>query len=572
MSAIDWAFVALWMSWVVWDGLRRVRGGDSMEGFMLGGRSLPWWLVGISVMATQISAVTLVGTTSQGATDGLRFVQQYFGLPLAMLILGVTLVPLLHGARVYTAYEYLERRFDARTRTLTSVLFLISRAMSDGVVISAPAVIFSAVFHWPVAWTVLLVGVPAIAYATLGGVQAVAWADLKQMFLIVFALFAVLISALVQLPDGIGLTGALKVAGAAGRLHAVDFRFTLTDTYTFWSGLIGGTFLMMSYFGTDQSQVQRYLAARSIDEARSSLFISAYWKIPLQALVLMVGVLIFSFYAFHPQPLLFNPAHEAAVKASAQAPQYAQMQQDFSAALARRSAAATELAHTPLAQDAAQAAAFRDADAGVQKIRTDALALAQQVTGEPSRDVNYVISAFVFNELPIGLRGMFIAAVLAAAMSVISAELSSLASSSVIDVYRRRVRPNESEEHYLKFSKLAIVFWGIFASIVAVYAVRLGSLIEVVNRFGSFFYGSILGVFLLALIGRAERRGAFYGLIAGMCAVGYVNFNFPAVSFLWHNVLGAVVVVFVGLVVSTLMPARPAPPPPARELIESVTL
>src|SRR3954470_2014128 len=238
------------MGWVVWDGLRRVRGGDNMEGFMLGGRSLPWWLVGISVMATQISAVTLIGTTSQGATDGMRFIQQYFGLPLAMLILGVTLVPLLHGARVYTAYEYLERRFDARTRTLTSVLFLISRAMSDGVVISAPAVIFSAVFHWPMAWAVALVGVPAIAYATLGGVQAVAWADLKQMFLIVFALFAVLTVALVRLPDGVGFAGALKVAGAAGRLHAIDFRFTLTETYTFWSGLIGGTFLMMSYFGT----------------------------------------------------------------------------------------------------------------------------------------------------------------------------------------------------------------------------------------------------------------------------------------------------------------------------------
>ena len=278
MHWIDWLLVAGYTGYVVWDGLRRTKDTDRMEGFLLANRSLPWWVVGLSVMATQLSAITLVGTTGQGATDGLRFIQFYLGLPVAMLILSVTLVPLLHRARVFTAYEYLERRFDGRTRTLTSLLFLFSRAMATGVVISAPAVILSALFGWSMGWSVALVGVPAVVYASLGGVQAVAWADVKQVIMIVFGLAAIAVVLILGMPDGVGLTGALKVAGATGHLKAFDFRFSLTETYTFWSGLLGGTFLMMSYFGTDQSQVQRYLAARSVDEARSSLFMSAYWK------------------------------------------------------------------------------------------------------------------------------------------------------------------------------------------------------------------------------------------------------------------------------------------------------
>ena len=556
MHPLDWLIVVGYTGYVVWDGLRRSEGRDRMEGFLLGDRALPWWVVGLSVMATQLSAITLVGTTGQGATDGFRFIQFYLGLPLAMLILGVTLVPLLHNARVFTAYEYLERRFDGRTRTLTSMLFLCSRAMATGVVISAPAVILSALFGWPMTWSVALVGVPAVVYAAVGGVQAVAWADVKQMVVIVFGLVAILIAVVVGLPDEVGLSGALKVAGATSRLDAFDFRFTLTETYTFWSGLIGGTFLMLSYFGTDQSQVQRYLSARSVDEAKRSLFMSAYWKIPLQALVLLLGVLIFSYYTFTPPPLLYNPTHREAVQASARGAEYAALEADYRAALAERRTAAAALARAPRGQAGAGPEAFRAGEARVQEIRTAALAMAREVTGENPRDVNYVISAFVFNELPIGLPGLFIAAVLAAAMSTIAAELNSLATSSVIDVYKRRMKPDESEKHYLAASKIATAFWGTFACVVAVYAVRLGSLIEVVNRFGSFFYGSILGVFLLALTGRAEKRGAFFGLIAGMVTVGCVSFLAPSVAFLWHNVIGAGTVVLVGLAISTAAPAE----------------
>jgi SSS family transporter len=521
------------------------------EGYFLADRGLPWWAVGLSVMATQLSAITMIGTTGQGATDGLRFVQFYFGLPLAMVILGVTLVPFLHRSKVYTAYEFLERRFDAKTRTLTAFLFLVSRAMSCGAILAAPAVVFSSIFGWPVAYSVAIMGVPTVIYTILGGVEAVTWADVKQMVLVIAAIAAVIITVLVKLP--VSPEAALNVAGAVGRMQALDFKFDITQQYTFWSGVIGGTFLMMSYFGTDQSQVQRYLAAKSADQARSSLLISAYWKIPLQAGVLLIGVLVFVFYLFQAPPLLFNPTHDRRVK-EAEPAQYQQLASQYSTALAARDRAARGVAAR---DEASTRDAFRAADTRVQAVRTEALALATRVTGEPSKDVNYIIPHFVLFDLPVGLTGLFIAAVMAAAMSAIAAELNSLATASVIDVYRRWIRPEAPDATYLKASKIATGFWGLFACIIATYAVSLGSLIEVVNRFGSFFYGSILGVFLLAMMKKVNALGAFVGLIAGMTAVGIVNFGRPEVAFLWHNVIGAVTVVIVGLGVSAIVPSKP---------------
>ncbi len=551
MHWINWVIVAVYLVVVVWDGLRRTRGTTNIEGYFLANRSLPWWAVGLSVMATQLSAVTLIGTTGQGATDGLRFVQFYFGLPIAMVILGVTLVPFLHGAKVYTAYEYLERRFDPRTRSLTSFLFLLSRGMSCGTIIAAPAVVFSAIFGWDLTWSVALIGIPTIIYTVLGGVQAVTWADVKQMVVIVAAIVAIVVVLLLRMP--VPLDDALAIAGATGRLRVFDFSFSLTDTYTFWSGILGGTFLMLSYFGTDQSQVQRYLAARSVDEARSSLLMSAYWKIPLQALILLMGVLIFLFYLFQPPPLLYNPAHERRVVAAEPAA-YAALQERYAGSLATRDRAAREVARLRGLDDAAGAAAamgvFREHEAAVGVIRTEALSAAERVTGQNSKDVNYIIPRFVLDHLPLGMAGLFLAAVLAAAMSSIAAELNSLSTATVIDFYKRWYRPEGSDAHYLKVSKVSTALWGGFACVVATYAATLGSLIEVVNRFGSFFYGSILGVFLLAMIRRARAGGAFFGLLAGMGTVAAVSFGLPEISFLWHNVIGAVTVVAVGLMIS----------------------
>ncbi len=548
MHWINWLVLITYITYVVWDGLRRTRGTVNIEGYFLANRNLPWWAVGLSVMATQLSAVTLIGTTGQGATDGLRFVQFYFGLPLAMVILGVTLVPFLHGAKVYTAYEYLERRFDAKTRSLTSFLFLLSRGMSAGTIIAAPAVVFSAVFGWNLTWSVALIGGPTVLYTVLGGVQAVTWADVKQMVVIVSALAAIVIVLLLRMP--VPLDDALRVAGATGRLDVFDFSFDITKTYTFWSGVLGGTFLMLSYFGTDQSQVQRYLTARSVDEARSSLLMSAYWKIPLQALVLLVGVLVFLFYLFQAPPLLYNPAHERQVR-EAEPAAFAALEQRYTTAGVERERVAREVVAARAAGDnVAESRAlndFRSAEAVVTDVRTEALARAADVTGQSSRDVNYIIPRFVLDHLPVGLAGIFLAAVLAAAMSSIAAELNSLSTATVVDFYQRWFRPVGSDAHYLMVSKVSTAIWGLFACIVATYAATLGSLIEVVNRFGSFFYGSILGVFILAMIPRARAFGAFVGLITGMATVAAVSFGAPSVSFLWHNVIGAVTVVAVGL-------------------------
>jgi len=544
MHWINWAIVLGYLAYISIDGIRRAKGTKKLEGYFLGNRSLPWWVVGLSVMATQLSAITMIGTTGQGATDGMRFVQFYFGLPVALVILGVTIVPFLHGAKVYTAYEFLERRFDARTRSLTSVLFLISRGLSCGTIIAAPAVVFSSIFGWPLAYSVALIGAPTVLYTMIGGVQAVAWTDVKQMVLVLTAITAVIIVLLTRIP--VGPDDALRIAGAAGRLQVFDFDFTLTKQYTFWSGIIGGTFLMLSYFGTDQSQVQRYLTAKSVEEARSSHLISAYWKIPLQAMVLLVGVLVFVFYIFTTPPLYYNPAQAARVRA-ADPTGYTAVTQRYDAALAHRAAAARALARTPRADDAAAREAVRAGEAEVAAVRADAMTTATRATGASAADVNYIIPHFVLTELPIGLTGIFIAAVIAAAMSAVAGELASLSSTTVIDLYRRWVRPEADDAHYLRVSRAATGAWGLFACVVAIFAARLGSLIEVVNRFGSYFYGSILGVFLLATIPRTRSSGAFFGLLSGMAAVASVNYWAPSVAFLWYNVVGAVTVVVVGI-------------------------
>jgi solute:Na+ symporter, SSS family len=567
MHLVDWLVVALYLVWIVYDGLKRTKDAEKVEGYFLANRSLPWWAVGLSVMATQLSAITLVGTTGQGYADGLRFIQFYFGLPLAMVILSVTLVPFFYRAGVYTAYEFLERRFDVKTRTLTSALFLISRGLSCGAIVAAPAVILSIVLGWNLTLTVLAIGVPTIVYTMIGGVQAVTWTDVKQMAVIVGGLFAAIGALLAGMPDGVGLGDALHIAGAAGRLNPIDFRFDFRQTYTFWSGMLGGLFLMLSYFGCDQSQVQRYLTAKSVDEGRHSLLMSAYVKIPLQALVLLTGILVFVFYLFNQPPMLFNAAPAAAIERSGRMTEYRALETEFGGAFESRREAAAQLADDSSRTDAR--AAFASANARMKDVRGRAAAIVRDVTGDPkygdrtgdtpAPDVNYVFPTFITTRMPIGLVGLMIAAIFAAAMSSIAAELNSLATATVIDFYRRLMRPGESDAHYLTVSRWATAFWGAFACIVALFAAGLGSLIEVVNRFGSFFYGSLLGVFVLALgFRRATGTGAFVGLIAGMAVVLTVAFH-PAtkgISFLWQNPIGAIVVVVVGLLVSSLLPGK----------------
>ncbi len=514
-------------------------------------------------MATQLSAITMIGTTGQGYTDGFRFIQYYFALPVAMIILSVTLVPFFYRSGVYTAYEYLERRFDPKTRSLTSLLFLLSRGMSCGAVIAAPAVVLSLVLGWNITATALAITLPAVVYTMFGGVQAVTWTDVKIMFLVVGGLFAVIAAAVIGLPTGVGVGDGLSIAAATGRLRTFDFSFDLTNQYTFWSGTIAALFLFLSYFGTDQSQVQRYLTARSVDEARHSLLMSAYWKIPLQVVVLLLGVLVYAFYVFNPPPLIFSKVHNERMEASASAPAYAALKTEHDAAYHARRDAATAMAAALHAGDAAAIdaakATVRNTDAAVQGLRTRAATLVKESGNDRNfSDVNYIIPNFILTQLPVGLVGLLILAIILAATDTIAGELNSLSTATVIDFYKRWLTPAATDGHYLTVSKIITGVWGLFACAVAVWAAELGSLIEVVNRFGSFFYGSILGVFILAVaVPFATGTGAFVGLIAGMSSVYWVWAN-TKVAFLWHNVVGAVAVVVVGVVVSLVTRQRSA--------------
>jgi solute:Na+ symporter, SSS family len=564
MRWLDWVVVVAYLLWIVTSGLRASRRTNEVDGYFRANRSLPWWAVGLSVMATQLSAITLVGTTGKAYADGMKFVQFYFGLPIAMVILSITIVPFFYRANVYTAYEYLERRFDVKTRTLAAFTFLMQRALSCGIVIAAPSIILSIVLGWDFRLTILVIGLPVIAYTMVGGVQAVTWTDVKQMGVVVLAMAAVIVVLIMGLP--VSASEALHVAGAVGRLQAIDTSLDLHTDYTLWSGLLGSLFLMLSYFGCDQSQVQRYLTAKSVDSARHSLLVSAFAKIPLQAAILLTGVLTFCFFLFNKNPMLFNPVYESTVLSSARSAEYRALETDYDRTFAARQSSALALAaaeRDPASPAYAAARdAFRSAQADVAGVRTKAVNLVREVTGDTGyTDTNYVFPTFILTYLPIGLTGLMIAAILSAAMSASSGELNALATATSIDIYRRHINPAAPDATFLRFSKLATAFWGLFACVSAYYAANLGSLIDTVNKIGSLFYGSLLGVFILAIgTKRANGHGAFWGLVAGLVVVFVVAFmpGTKTISYLWHNVIGAVVCVAVGMAVSLATTRRAA--------------
>jgi len=587
MHWLDWAIVAAYLIYIVYDGLRLTKKSHEVEGYFLANRSLPWWAVGLSVMATQLSAITLVGTTGQAYADGMRFIQFYFGLPFAMVILCMTAVPFFYRAKVYTAYEYLERRFDAKTRALTSFFFLVSRGLACGVIVAAPSVILSIVFGWNEWVTVLVMGLSTTLYTMFGGVQAVTWTDVKQMVVVFVGLFVILVVIIGQFPAGVSIGEAVSLAGVAGRMKTVDTSFNLNETYTLWSGLIGGMFLALSYFGCDQSQVQRFLTARSVSEGRTSLLMSAFVKIPMQFLILFIGVMVFVFYQFVQPPLVFKADDRAKVERSAE---YKKLQEEYAQAFDKRQRSAMTFSGLSGERSGEKDALLQKAVEGfvngapppsaviksvvgdaegakknyiaanqeMNDIRKRTGELIKNVTGKPFNDVNYVFPTFVTTYAPAGVIGLIIAAIFAAAMSSISAELAALSTATVIDFYRRHFRTEAPDAHYLMVSKLATCVWGVFACVVALYAGRLGSLIEVVNKFGSYFYGSLLGVFVLAIgTRRATGNGAFFGMLAGIVSVALVG-NYSKISFLWYNVIGCVVVVVVGMLLSLIDPARAA--------------
>ena len=553
MHILDWIIICSYLIYVLWFGLKSSQNRESAIGFFLGDRNLPWWAIGLSIMATQMSAITLIGATGQAYEDGMRFIQFYLGLPLAMVILCVTAVPLIYKAKVFTAYEYLENRFDARTRTLTSFFFLISRGLGVGVIIAAPAVIISLVLGWEEWITIFVIGLSTTFYTMRGGVQAVAWADVKQMTIIILGLMVCISIILSTLPSEISLNDALYVAGAAEKLQTIDFRFDLNEPYTFWSGTFAALFLFLSYFGCDQSQVQRYLCAKSIKESRISLLMSAFLKIPLQFLILFIGILIFIFYHFNSPPMIFNK--NAANNAQENNPEYYRELEmmHHKAYIKRRDAALNFILNQQNPSEEISLSSYKESHFSYIEIREKANEFVGSANNNSNfNDINYVFPVFIVQNMPIGVIGMIIAAILAAAMSSISSELNSLATTSTMDIYRQLIKPDGSDEDFLRFGKIATVIWGIFACIVALYATDLGSLIEVVNKFGSFFYGSLLGVFILAFsLPQANSIGAFYGLIIGMISVWIIS-SFSEIAFLWFNVFGCLITVGVGLFISII--------------------
>lgn len=553
MHLIDWTVVAVYLGYILWTGVQMSRRSGDSEAYFLAGRGLPWWAVGLSVMATQMSAITLIGTTGQAYSDGMRFIQFYFGLPLAMIILCVTAVPFFYKARVFTAYEYLEKRFDARTRTLTSFFFLLSRGLGVGVIIAAPAVVLSIVLGWDELATIFVIGLTTTAYTMLGGVKAVTWTDVKQMVVIFLGLGACVFVIITALPEGVTLADGLHLAGATGMLDTMDFSFDLTERYTIWSGLFAALFLFLSYFGCDQSQVQRYLSARSVDEGRISLLMSAFLKIPLQFLILLIGVLVFVFYQFQPAPMIFN-AVDASRAAAQQPAAYEQLQSDFRSLDAERRQRALAFIDqrgttgTALARDA-----YLLANGSYQAKRNEAREFVRATNNNANfTDVNYVFPNFVIQNMPVGIVGLIIAAILAAAMSSVAAELNSLSTATTMDFYKRHLTPGAGEKQLVRVGRVATLLWGVFACFVATFATNLGSLIEVVNTFGSFFYGSLLGVFVLAFgVRSATGSGAFYGLLFGIVAVWFAS-TYSEVAFLWFNVVGCLVTVAAGYLISLL--------------------
>ena len=536
-----------WLVAIVGYGLYRGRGSNTVDRYLLAGKSMPWYAMGLSIMATQASAVTFISTTGQSYTDGMRFVQFYFGLPLAMVILSATAVPIFHRANVYTAYEYLEQRFDVKVRALVSAIFLIPRGLAAGLSLYAPSVVLSVILGWPDRWTTILMGLLIVIYTSIGGNKAVIWADVQQMMLISCALVLALFMAIHLMPADVSWAKAVSLAGAAGRLNAVTTHFDWDDRYNLWSGLIGGMFLALAYFGCDQSQVQRYLTGKSIAQSRLGLLFNALAKIPMQFFILFIGAMVFVFFTFEKPPLLFQPVELARLEKD---PRFPAVEQRYDQAFAQRKQAAEDYLQ---ASDPQVQQTTRTRYQNAQRELDSAHAAGEQLVAKDFHDTNYIFLSFVTGYLPVGVVGLIVAVIFTAAMSSTSGEINSLAAVTVIDLYQRHVRKHASDGHYLMVSRIATVFWGVYAVIFAQYGSSFGALIEAVNIIGSLFYGGLLGVFVLAFFFKSVgANGAFIGVLAGEAAI-FAAYLFTKISYLWYNVVGCVVVIVVAVLLSRFL-------------------
>lgn len=557
MLPIDWIILIGTLIFIVTYGVYKTRGSKNVQDYIKGGQEARWWTVGLSVMATQASAITFLSTPGQAFHSGMGFVQFYFGLPIAMVIICMVFIPIYYRLEVYTAYEYLESRFDRKTRTLTALLFLVQRGLAAGITIFAPAIILSAVLGWNLTTLNIIIGILVTIYTVSGGTKAVNVTQKQQMAVIFLGMVTAFVLIVQGLPEEITFTKALEIAGASGKMDVLDFSFSLDNRYTFWSGIIGGTFLALSYFGTDQSQVQRYLSGKSVKQSQLGLIFNGLLKVPMQFFILLIGVMVFVFYQFNYSPLNFNPAATNAVENSENALEYSDLQQRL-----------REIQDEKQEKSLLYAGADDFSEAKKQEFRQEMLqlnedeVLAREKATElisginadvETNDKDYVFIHFILNNLPRGLLGLLLAVILSAAMSSTASELNALASTTVIDLYKRNLVKEKSQAHFVKASKLFTLMWGLLAIAVASIADLFDNLIQLVNIIGSIFYGNVLGIFLLAFFITYVKSNAVFiaALITQVLII--IFYRIDLMPYLWLNLAGCGIVILLALVIQTLL-------------------
>ena len=569
MHLIDWIIMAAVLTTIVGYGVWQTRKVDNVSSYLRGDRDLPWWTIGLSVMATQASAITFLSTPGQAFDEGMGFAQFYFGMPIAMVLLCIFVLPIYYKLNVFTAYEYLEGRFDLKTRTLTATLFLVQRGMAAGITIYAPAIILSSILGWPLFWTNMFIGFVVIFYTVMGGTKAVSVTQKQQMIIILGGMIAAAIILVNSFPENIDFSDALAVAGKTNKLEIINFDFDLNNKYTIWTGMLGGVFLFLSYFGTDQSQVQRYLSGKSLTQSRLGLLFNGIFKVPMQFFVLFTGVLVFVFFQFEKPPLHFNNANVAIVQSSEYADEYNVIEAEYNNVFEQKEVAIYNLVDAMKTEDelaisTAQTGVNRwlDAEKSLQKKAEEVILKADNKL--ETRDTDYIFITFIMNYLPIGMVGLLIAVIFSAAMSSTSSELNALATTSIIDIYRRSINTEATDKHYLHASKLFTVLWGLIALTFATFASLFDNLIEAVNIVGSVFYGTILGIFVVAFfLKKIKGNAVFYAAIIAEIIVISIflldQYEVINLAYLWLNFIGCLLVMFFAWIFSLADKGNSAP-------------
>lgn len=548
MSWIDWVVLAFTILSIVAYGIYKSRGSKNIDSYLLGDRSLPWYHVGLSVMATQASAITFLSAPGLAYTDGMRFVQFYFGLPIAMIILCITFVPIYHQLKIYTAYEFLEQRFDLKTRAFTAFLFLIQRGLSTGITIYAPSIILSTILNINSNYTTLFIGTIVVLYTVYGGTKAVSYTQMLQMSIIFCGMFLAGCMVVKMLPENIGFTKALTIAGKMDKMNVIDWKLDLNNRYTVWTGIIGGLFLQLSYFGTDQSQVGRYLTGSSVGQSRMGLLMNAMLKIPMQFLILLIGILVFAFYQYQKPPVFFNQYEVNKVQQSKFSEEFNAKEKEFDLAFETKKSN-VNLLEKALESNTGIDEASKNLKAANKELlqkRTEALEIMKKNNAEADLDdTNYIFLSFVTKYLPKGLIGLLIAIVCLASMGSTASALNSLASTTSVDIYKRLINKTGTDLRYLNISKLTTFFWGAISIAMALFASKLGNLLEAVNILGSLFYGVILGIFLVAFYFKfIKAKAVFYGALISQLII-FIAFKYDWMAYLWLNLFGCVLVILV---------------------------